>query len=107
MRNAGEQLLAAGLLEKAGDVPVAVARDDHADEVVSLTPSPIDGRMGYFSSTAGWITPDPEETAFYRLRFDVLFSLLLAGLDCRHAARPHVLLKDAVWDVGAARVSAR
>ena len=104
---AGEQLLQAGLLKRIGDVAAAVSMSDHADEVVSLSHSPVDGAIGYFSPESGWMSPQPGETAVYRLQFSALFLAMLGDLDCSLIERPRELSKGLVWDVGKARIPGR
>ena len=95
---AGRQLLAAGLLARAGDDAVSTSMVDHDDEPVPLTRSPDDGSYGYFSPNAGWVKVGPEQTAIYRLDMPALLPRLsalsaascsrcLLDRDCRHLRR--------------------
>ncbi len=104
---AGKRLIEAGLLARTGGVAAAVSMSDHADEAVTLIPSPVDGVIGYFSPGSGWVTPSAGEAAVYRIRFDALFVALLADLDCSHVARPRELVRGLVWGVGMARIPGR
>lgn len=104
---AGKQLLADGLLAPIGEEAAATSMVDHDDAPVPLVPSP-DGRtFGYFSPSAGWVVPDPEERSTFGLKFGVLIPMLLDGIDCHLAARPTELVPNLLWEVGAARLPGR
>lgn len=106
-REAGAVLQGLGLLARIGDEPIAPSLADHDDEPVLLSPS-TDGRsVGYFSPTAGWVTPSQGDLGIFGLQFGVLFAALLDGLDCVPAVQPRELVSGLVWEAGAARLPGR
>ena len=104
---AGRQLLAAGLLARAGDDAVTTSLVDHDDEPVPLIRSPEDGSYGYFSPNAGWVKVGPEQTALYRLDMPALLSRLTAQLDLASRHGPIMLIPNLLWEIGDVRLGRR
>ncbi len=104
---AGRQLLAAGLLVRAGDNAVTTSMVDHDDEPVPLIRSPEDGSHGYFSPNAGWMKVRPEQTALYRLDMPSLLSRLTTQFDLASRYGPINLIPDLLWEIGDVRLGRR
>ena len=104
---AGRQLLAAGLLARAGDDAVSTSMVDHDDEPVPLARSPDDGSYGYFSPNAGWVKVGPEQTAIYRLDMPALLSRLTARFDLASRHGPTTLIPNLLWEIGDVRLGRR
>ena len=104
---AGRQLLAAGLLARAGDDAVTTSLVDHDDEPVPLIRSPEDGSYGYFSPNAGWVKVGPEQSALYRLDMPALLSRLTAQFDLASRHGPIMLIPNLLWEIGDVRLGRR
>lgn len=104
---AGRQLLAAGLLVRAGDHAVTTSMVDHDDEPVPLIRSPEDGSHGYFSPSAGWMKVTPEQTALYRLEMQALLPRLTAQFDLASRHGPINLIPNLLWEIGDVRLGRR
>ena len=104
---AGRQLLAAGLLARAGDNAVTTSMVDHDDEPVPLIRSPDDGSHGYFSPNAGWVKVRPEQTALYRLEMPALLSRLTTQFDLASRFGPIALIPNLLWEIGDVRLGRR
>jgi len=104
---AGRQLLAAGLLVRAGDNAVTTSMVDHDDEPVPLIRSPEDGSHGYFSPNAGWMRVRPEQTALYRIEMPALLSRLTTQFDLANRHGPINLIPNLLWEIGDVRLGRR
>lgn len=104
---AGRQLLAAGLLVRAGDNAVTTSMVDHDDEPVPLIRSPEDGSHGYFSPNAGWVKVRQEQTALYRIEMPALLSRLTTQFDLANRHGPINLIPNLLWEIGDVRLGRR
>ena len=104
---ARRQLMATGLLIPGPKQSVVVSMADHDDEPVSLSLSPIDGRLGYFSHSAGWVAVSDDEIASYVLDRAALAARVVAQLDGSWLPTPAAIIPDAVWELGTARLPRR
>lgn len=106
-RDAGRQLIDAGLLIRRGSTAVTVAPDDLDDTMISVMVHPITGRRGHLGN-AGWQDADDGATRqIYVLDMPTVAGRALSGIECSLGRAPVSYLDGAVLDFGMARLPRR
>jgi hypothetical protein len=101
------QLLAAGFIRRDGCEAVATSHANHDDSPVTLTPSPEQRSLGYFSAAVGWVNVADADVARYRVDAAAVITTVTAKIQVSPRAAPAPLLANHLWEVGKARFGAR
>lgn len=103
----GKQLMQANLLVPRGETLAAPLSLDHGDEPVRLTWSGEHGGHGYYSPTSAWVAVPSDSLTMFGVNLPVLLARMLTQLEIVGGAQPHVLVSDAVWEIGNVRLPGR
>jgi hypothetical protein len=103
----GAALINAGALKADGHEPVITGMADHDDLPVGVTWRADIGGYAHFSPSAGWMKVENERLTRYRVYFNWLLAVLSRQLRIPRAIEPKCLLRDVLWELGAAWIGHR
>lgn len=106
-RDAGKQLIDAGLLIRHGSTMTVVAEDDLDDTPASVMFHPITGLHGQLGNTAWQDEYDSARRRIYTLDMPAAARRVLGRIDCSLGKDPVPYLDGAVLDFGTARLPKR
>lgn len=90
-----------GIIEARGYE--AVGTDEH-DRPVELIWSPENGRFGYFSESAGWVSVNHSAIASFAISIDHAISVITRDFNFAGRSCAKVVAEDRLWDVGYVRL---
>ena len=103
---AAKQILQSGLLNPHDQETATASLVDHDDVPVTLTLSPGSG-LGYFSSSAGWVSVEKDRLVRFRVDFPVLLASLMVQADVSSRSGPVALVPNLLWEIGDVRLGRR